>query len=882
MMRMNLMKVWALLCLAAVTASGAEPKAGAEPAVSLTSYWRYLVTVRPPVTSEPFVNDKGQKFTEVPVRRCAWGGAVRSVSAFADPPVGWEATDFDDSAWPVQRAPVCTGPALLEDHFWDQPQDVRRLVGRIRFDVPDPAAVKRISLSVTYRGGAMVYLNGEEVARKHLAAGALKPDDYAEGYPKGAYMPADENEGKVAGKRTHYGLWSNAIIESWHGRNTKWKDTPEILAVAEKVYNLRNRTTGPVEIPGNRLRKGANVLAIEVRQAAIAPVAHSWTQYPNAHATTWWGHLWVEDLSLVAEPEGSVRPVSRPSGVQLWGEDIHRWVFNADFLEPGVKARPVEIVAARGGQFSGQAVIGSSAALGNLTATVSDLTGGGGAVIPSAAVLVRYGIPTPLPAIENYTKGSMRTDFHVRAMYRHAKSMGIANWSLEAFGKLAFFDRLSATPPAGVPAGSSQTIWLTVSVPKDAAPGEYRGKLTVRAAGMPEGALDVKVAVTGFTLPPPPEWTTFAGIEESPYSVAKGYNLAPWSEEHWKRVEQCVEWLGGLGNNLVQVPLICNTEMGNAESMVPWVKKGDGYEYDWTLLDRFLGLARRNYRKPLALTAHVHQIETVKNPKVAVTLVDGATRATLDLGAPGTPEFNKLWMPFAKAFVAHVREKQLADSIHWGIFYDFAPPTLLTMASDLARELPEVGWSRSSHDGEGRKPFTKENGARVTLDAHIRGFDEPDWARGGVGRKGWSRTDLNVLYPRCGGTLIALNGLPPRWHLRELPEVAIMSSARGFGRVAANYWERDAGGWYTPSILHILYPGKDRVDGSVQYEMLREGLQECEARIAIEKKNAEATILKERARAAMFLPGGLGNSRSGEFYGGWQERSRALYEAAAR
>ena len=876
----------ALVLCATGTAPAAEPPLP-EPAVSLASYWRYWLTARPPVTSEPLVEKGGRKLTELAVPR-GWhiSGQVRSITT-PDPATNWEQPDFDDSAWPVQRVPACTE---RPQEMWDQPLTVRRLAGRIRFEVPDPAAVRSLKLSAAYKGGMVVYLNGQEVARKHVAAGTLKPDDFAEAYPKGAYMPEDEKEaatGKKLWQGTHSGCWTGVI--EWG-----WRDQPELKAICEKIRGLRNRSLGPVEIPGKLLRKGTNVLAVDVRQAAIAPVAHKWDWYSDETQTNFWAHLWIDDLRLAAEPSDALKPVVRPAGTQLWGEDIHRWIFNADFLEPGAKARPVEIVAARGGQFSGQAVIGSANDLNGPSAAVSDLAGPAGAKLPAAAVRVRWGVPLTLTGLlENYGKGALRTTFPDQSIVRYAEHLGLGKelaarrWPhrvLELAGptRLALFDRLADMPPARIPANSSQTIWLTVAVPKDAAPGEYRGKLTVRGDAFPESSLEVKVTVTGFALPAPQEWATFVGIEESPYSTAKGCNLTLWSDDHWKREEECLAWLGGLGNKLVQVPLISGTELGNAESMVAWMRKGEGYDYDWTILDRYLALARRHCGRPLALVALVHPPADLKGKKLSVTLLEGDARKPLELPEPGTPEFNKVWLPFAKAFAAHVREKSLADSVHWGIFFDECPKTLQAMAQDMAADMPDIGWLRSSHDGNRTRPFPRTSKAQVSLDAHIRAFAEPDWAKGGVGRKGWSRPDLNVLYPREASQVTAIPAYAPLWHLRELPELAVSSDARGFSRVGANYWERFSGGWFVPAVLYILYPGKGRVEGSVQLETLREGLQECEARIAIERKDPESVLLKERTGAAWLLPGGTSHGRIGEFYGGWQERSRKLYEAAAK
>lgn len=878
-----------LICAAAVILAGAaapaaEPAAAPEPPVSINSYWRYWLTAKPPLFSTPITEKNGKKTAELSVVR-GWHiyGAPRGIVT-ADPAAGWQAADFDDSAWPVARAPIMLGPGQT---FWDEPLTFRRMAARVRFDVPDPASVKSLKLTVSYRGGLVAYVNGQEVDRGHLGAGALAADAFAEGYPAGAYGPADANEAALGKDLAYHGSWNICLY--WG-----WRDKPQVRALATEVLKRRERSR-TVEIPTRLLRKGANVLALDLRQAAIAPAAAGWEWGWDDNNITFWTHLKVDDICMTAEPAGAIRPVGRPQGAQLWGEDVHRWVFTSDFLEPGARARPVEIVAARGGTFSGQAVFGTSAAVPGLTAAVSDLAGPGGAKIPAAAVRVRYGVPlTLVRMLESYGKGALRTTFPDMTIFRYAESLGLGAeaaakrypqgsvLALAGKSNLALFDQLTETAPAAVPANSCQSIWLSVQVPRDAAPGDYSGKLTVRPGSGPELALDVRLAVTGFTLAPSKEWTTFVGLEESPYAAAKGCNLPLWDDEHWKRVEQCLELLGGLGNRLVQVPLVAGTDQGNAESMVPWVKKGDGYDYDWSVLDRYLELARRHYARPLALVALVHPPTSLKGKKLTVTVIDGGARRPLELPEPGSPEFNKLWLPFAKAFAVHVRERKLADSLHWGVFFDECPETLRAMAADVAAELPDVGWMRSSHDGNSSKPFPKDSKARVDLDNHIRGFAEPDWSKGGAGRLGWKRPDLNVLYPREASQITAVPAYAPLWHLRELPELAITGDACGFGRVGADLWDRSTGGWFVPAILYVLYPGKAGVEGSVQYEMLREGLQECEARIAIERKDPEAAVLKERAGAAWLLPGGTSHGRVGEFYGGWQERSRALYEAAAK
>jgi len=51
------------------------------------------------------------------------------------------------------------------------------------FVVTDTASLADMTLSLSYRGGVVVYVNGKEVVRGHLPASEIKADTPAEDYP---------------------------------------------------------------------------------------------------------------------------------------------------------------------------------------------------------------------------------------------------------------------------------------------------------------------------------------------------------------------------------------------------------------------------------------------------------------------------------------------------------------------------------------------------------------------------------------------------------------------------------------------------------------------------------------------------------------------------
>jgi hypothetical protein len=78
------------------------------------------------------------------------------------PAAGWLAPDFDDSTWFRQSVTMREGYRSLA-----------LICARGKFNVHDPASAPDLSLSVSFQGGLVAYLNGKEIGRAGLPAGRL-------------------------------------------------------------------------------------------------------------------------------------------------------------------------------------------------------------------------------------------------------------------------------------------------------------------------------------------------------------------------------------------------------------------------------------------------------------------------------------------------------------------------------------------------------------------------------------------------------------------------------------------------------------------------------------------------------------------------------------
>ena len=452
---------WAVWAGALTVARGdPEPQllkvaAGAREILTMESYWRWHMTLRPP-TIEPAM--PGGRPEQLSFMRNTANHRGCDCDYSDAPPVEWIQPDFDDSAWPRTR-----GKWLSEQA--ERKLSTMLLSLRGRFLVPEPQRVRSLYLFVSYHGGVRVFLNGQEVARQHVPAGDLTENTPAQSYEAGAFVNAS---GEIIGTR-------NA--------------DPETLAV-------RVRKLGPIEVPTRFLRRGVNVLALEIRRTHYHPSAKGWWNYPlETRKQPWWTTGKLVDVWLRADGTGVEPNIARPAGVQVWVHDRNDRVYTADYGDPCEPPGRIKLVGVRNAGFCGQFVIGSPQEIRDLKVSVTPLSAKSGAsTIPGERIVLLCG-------------------------HAPVTTRGVGTW----------FRNLTPNLPSTVPVfgqdGAVLPVLLRVEVPKDTAPGVYQGGVTVSAAGGTRIQLPVELTVAAWTAPDPRQRRTYVGLYQSPQSVALQYKV---------------------------------------------------------------------------------------------------------------------------------------------------------------------------------------------------------------------------------------------------------------------------------------------------------------------------------------------------------------------
>ncbi|MDO4210222.1 MAG: DUF4091 domain-containing protein [Bacteroidales bacterium] len=233
--------------------------------------------------------------------------------------------------------------------------------------------------------------------------------------------------------------------------------------------------------------------------------------------------------------------------------------------------------------------------------------------------------------------------------------------SLEAYNVAEVIDLPGDPHPLAK--GQQQTFWVSVEIPRDAAPGTYHYTLTTR--GAKAKSLTFRVNVVDRQLPAPHDYTFHLDLWQQPYSVARYHNVQPWSQEHLDHLRPYMKELARLGQKVVSAILFYEPwgQQSNDkfQPMIQVTKhtatNGDTtWSYDYTIFDRWVEF--------MAECGIDQQIDCYSMVPWDMTFryYDEARRDTINLKTTtDTPEYRDLWISYLRDFAAHLKDKGWFD-----------------------------------------------------------------------------------------------------------------------------------------------------------------------------------------------------------------------------
>jgi hypothetical protein len=911
-----------LFIIAALTALRGQ-RAHAEEIVTEGSVWRCHTTWMKRVVAT------GDGFKEAREGRGTRGIRKETTS----PPPEWRKPDFDDSSWEYWRRPFRSTTLKLKSGgkfpVWaDDGEDTgiplytpgqyghagSPYIGlrcmRVRFQVDDPSGVRDLKFSAVFRGGIVAYLNGAEIGRSHLPpSGAITPSTPADQYPAEAYFDPRGLRRKLWRKRQ---IIAEVVVD------------PDVL----KQYNARIRRFA-TDIPAGRPHKGVNVLAIEIHRA---PSNAPGTDRPAAG----WDACGLVSATLAGS--GAVRPaLGRPKGFRVWTADTTVRISPFGFMymarvgqgaiycferfplswgDPYGPAPSVRMVGARNSVATAQIGLSCDTDMEGIQVATGDLSERGGAGrLPASAIRALYMTFPDEPVSSERSPSASYID----ALQETPPEKVTVRPPGETrpWTDLASRKKASNGVTTWIDPGAAIAVWIRVRIPPDLPAGKYEGTCTVAARGHEPVRVPVHLRVADWVLPDPGDWEFHVGLPHSPDTLSIWYKEPLWSEKHWRLVEKTVARMGELGCKAVYLPLRANAAwFRNERSLVYRVKKPDGtVGHDYRIFDRYMDLVQK-HMKPDMYCLYAVDFAGRKGGARADCSVLNPTDGTVhkEEGPEYTPtdEAVAFWKPVMQGVVERLKARGIrTEDIFLGLAWEGAgaSPTVGKPKAELFKQVLPSGirLAQLAHYG----------GAWTGPDPDIRyGYAMSVWGnktRVKVKGFGAKNLPLRVIKHFRADPIIDLRPTAFRGSLRLCMEEALKDT-QGIGPLGMDFWHLPAmpargkrypgtieggaspnlsmSGFSTPA---LLAPGPDGPVSTGRFEIFREGLQECVARMVIEtaladKARVDAAVVKRceevlARRSDVMSILNVGGRASGEgwtWFGvsGWEDRACDLFTCA--
>ncbi len=721
------------------------------------------------------------------------------------PPKGWADRDFDDTGWGRYSSDISEA---MGEYGSQQPPERALICMRTLFGVEDPSKLTDLTLTMEYRGGVVVYVNGKEIARRHLPSGELSHESQADAYPKEAFVDPDGNRLRRTSRPA----------EDFRDRYEK------------RIRSLK------VRIPADSLRKGGNTLALQIHWA---PLKGMRTNSRDAWATAGLCSATVTSESgrgAIAYAD-ALKQVTVNNATPLDTIAVKPGKFREGFLwwnmtitpsgitrgNPFETIRPMRAVAPRGGTCSAQVVVSGPEGFRGLQASLSAMRHvDGGAVLPAKGLSVRF---------------AHQADYE------------------------EFCNGLSPKPADGAPV---QPVWVLADIPRDQKPGWYVGTLTVKHARR-TWEVPVQVLVSPWTVPDPKDNATLVSMYQSPETLADTYDVELYSDENFKLIEKSFRAMAKCGNDVVLVPVILDDYLHHEKGMIRWVKKGDGYQPDFSLFERYLDLHTEVFGKPKVVTLLVWKhdfgcrtwfrgMNSKEIKPCMVTLLDPKTGKTQPMKAPhfGEPDSEKFWTTMIEGVREIVKKRKIDDRfLLLGEVFDSRP--LEQHVKFFKKIQPKMRWQGYAHWVREPKPvngkFIAHSGVEIGFKIGPNGGGLPELSRN------WpERPKREYLIAQAERTTIHYESSPLSYR-------AVMYGDRDGGgtiaRIGMDFWPNitdDRGrlrsryrapqkeGWlwrgHCPSLTS---PGPDGAVITTRGQMFLEGVQETELAVQLVRDAVDAS-----------------------------------------
>lgn len=464
------------------------------------------------------------------------------------------------------------------------------------------------------------------------------------------------------------------------------------------------------------------------------------------------------------------------------------------------RSTTVNLAAWRGERVHAQAVIATARELKGARLSVSDLRCGK-SVIKAADVSARF---------VRYVMADTLNEGGGGCGYREVKS----EWD-----SVLVADVIDIQPVLDIEAQSVRPVWVSVSVPRDARPGTYRGTVTLTAEGIKPMKLQLDLKVVDRTLPEAKEWALHLDMWQNPYAVARYYKVPLWSQEHFDLLRPLMTMLRDAGQRAVTTTIIHKPWNAQTEdyfdSMVGKTRNLDGsWSYDYTVFDRWVDFMLNDVGIDEMISCY-----TMIPWDLKFDYYDRATNSVKFVrAAPGSQAYADYWVPFLKDFAQHLRAK--------GWF----GKTVISMDERPMKDMQQAIKVIRQADPEFKISLAGNYHAELLDDLQYLSIPYGKTFPADVLAKRRERGQISTVYTCCTESFPNIFTFSPPAEGAYTPLHALAAGYDGFLRWTAIAWTKDPlrdsrFRMFASGDTYSIYPGPRP---SIRFERFAEGLQQAE------------------------------------------------------
>ena len=382
-------------------------------------------------------------------------------------------------------------------------------------------------------------------------------------------------------------------------------------------------------------------------------------------------------------------------------------------------------------------------------------------------------------------------------------------------------DPLLEVKSINLKSGKSQPIWISIYVPKGTPPGEYRGVVKI-SCEEGEDEIPLTLEVLPFELPDERHLlvTNWFSIE----NIAKAHKVELWSDKFFSILAKYAEIMAEHRQNVVFTPW----------SLVKVYKEEKGLSFDFSLFDKYVEIFMNAGVSDRIEIFHVAHPKSGWGSEVVlseVTAIDKKTGEQIKL----SPQEGL--GPLLTALQNHLEEKGWLNKT---MIHVSDEPSISNMDS----------WKRASQ-------FVAKFAPKIRRIDAIESTDLLGYLEVWVPKLNYFTTWGEIyeearkngielwFYTCCTPTGFFPNRFLdyPLVKTRVLHWINYAYNLKGYLHWGLNWWDDNPFGEPDPELppgdTHIIYPGENGPLSSIRFDVMRDGIEDYEYLLLLEKKMKE-------------------------------------------